>query len=170
MNLKQLAENRYSCRHYSAQAVEKDTLKSIFEVVRLAPSACNLQPWQFVAVTEPKLLAQLQACYSRDWFRTAPCCIVALGNHEQSWKRPQDGKDHCDIDLAIAIDHLTLAAAEKELATCWICHFDAAKCAEILNLPKNIEAIALIPIGYPAEKSIPEKKRKSMEEIVKFID
>ncbi len=167
---RQLVEKRYSCRNFSSQMIEKEKLESIFDVVRLAPSACNLQPWQFMVVTRAEILTKLYECYYRDWFRTAPCCIVVLGNHEQAWHRPNDGKDHCDIDLAIAIDHLTLAATDNGLGTCWVCNFDALKCAEILELPHHLEAVALIPIGYPAENSIPEKKRKSLDEIVQFID
>ncbi len=167
---KQLVEKRYSCRNFSSQAIEKEKLEFVLDVVRMAPSACNLQPWQFVVVMQPAMLEKLHECYSRDWFRTAPCCIVALGNHQQAWHRPNDGKDHCDIDLAIAIDHLTLAAADNGLGTCWVCNFDAKKCAEIVELPTHLEVIALMPIGYPAENSIPEKKRNPLNEIVQFID
>ncbi|NLI61622.1 MAG: nitroreductase, partial [Clostridiales bacterium] len=102
------------------------------------------------------------------WLKQAPVIIVACGDHSQSWKRG-DGKDHCDIDVAIAIDHMTLAAAEEGLGTCWICAFDAELCHEILELPEDMEVIALLPIGYPQEESDEERhnrQRKPLDQIV----
>jgi len=84
---------------------------------------------------------------------------------------PNRGKDHCDIDLAIAIDHITLAATDNGLATCWICKFDVMKCAEILKLPYNIYPVALIPLGYSSEKNNYSERhliRKSIDEIVSW--
>lgn len=68
--------------------------------------------------------------------------------------------------MAIAVDHITLQAAELGLGTCWICNFDAPKCSETLNLPEHIEPIAMIPVGYPEKENIPPKKRKTLEEII----
>ena len=137
----------------------------IMECVRLAPSAVNLQPWRFRIVTDQETIAKLQSCYKRDWLSTAPCIIVACANHEESWHRRADNKDHADIDLAIAVEHICLAATEQGLATCWVCNFDAAKCREQLALPENLEPIALVPLGY-AEDEMGEKKRKSLDEIM----
>ena len=137
----------------------------IMECVRLAPSAVNLQPWRFRIVTDQETIAKHQSCYKRDWLSTAPCIIVACANHEESWHRRADNKDHADIDLAIAVEHICLAATEQGLATCWVCNFDAAKCREQLALPENLEPIALVPLGY-AEDEMGEKKRKSLEEIM----
>ena len=89
------------------------------------------------------------------------------GDHSKSWKR-NDGKDHCDIDTAIAIDHMTLAATDLGLGTCWVCAFDAAKCRELLNLPENLEVITLLPMGYPADTAPENKKRQDISEIVSW--
>ena len=107
-------------------------------------------------------------CYPREWIKTAPAFIVAVGNHSEAWHRPSDGKDHTDIDLAIAIEHLCLAATSLGLGTCWVCNFDAKKCAELLRLPESAEPVAILPIGYPAESLIPEKKRKPVDEIIQW--
>lgn len=139
-------------------------------MTRLAPSAANKQPWKFVIVNEEPLLAEMKACYQKPWINSATVVIAACGNHEVSWKR-EDGKDACDIDLAIAIDHLTLAATSKDLATCWICKFDSLRAAELLHLPENLEVIALIPIGYPDDETDHERHerlRKPLDEIVGF--
>ena len=98
--------------------------------------------------------------------------IVACEDHSQSWKRGSDGKDHADIDVAIAVEHICLAAAEQGLGTCWVCNFDVARCKEVLNLPENIEPAVIIPLGYPEREeqfAESEKKRKGAEEIVSIL-
>ena len=166
MDFKDLAQRRYSVRSYQSMPVEREQLLKVLGAALLAPSAVNFQPWKFVVVTDPELLAQLHGCYHREWFKTAPACIVAIGDHDKGWHRPTDGKDYTDMDVAIAVDHLMLAATEIGLGTCWICHFNAEKCAEIFDLPANFEAIAMIPIGYPNSETIPEKKRKTLDQTV----
>lgn len=163
-----LVKKRTSVRDFSNQTIEKETLDYIIEAARLAPSAVNKQPWSFVVVQDTEKIKKLSESYNRDWFKTAPLCIVACGNHDESWRR-KDGKDYCDIDISIAVTHLILAATEKDLGTCWVCNFDKELCINILNLPENIEPIVLIPIGYPTNPAIfenNEKKRKSKEEII----
>lgn len=115
-------------------------------------------------------MEKLHACYPRDWFKATHTCVVAFGNHEQSWKRPKDGKDHCDIDVAIAVTHLMLSAEEQGLGTCWVGNFDEEKCKEIFDCPSHIEPIALIPIGYAEESKTYEKQRKSKDDIVAWIE
>lgn len=167
MHFFELIKKRYSVRGFKNTAVEPEKLKSVIEAARLAPSAVNFQPWKFFVITDKKILNELSKTYSREWFKTASTCIVACGNHQTSWKR-SDGKDHCDIDVAIAVEHIMLAATELGLGTCWVCNFDAKMCAEILNLPKELEPVAMIPIGYPDTDAV-EKKRKPIEEIVEYI-
>ena len=165
MTFRDLAEARFSLRNYDSRPIEQEKIDCLLECVRLAPSAVNFQPCVFYVVTDQALLAQLQDCYNRDWFKTAPMCIVAYGNHQQAWHRKLDGKDHTDIDVAIAVDHLTLAAVDMGLGSCWICNFDAQKCAQVLDLPEGVEPIAMVPIGYAATDEQPLKKRKSHDEL-----
>lgn len=167
MNFKELVKKRYSVRKYEDKEVKKETLEKILEVVRNAPSAANKQPWHFFVITEDDMKSKVCETYKLDWMKKAPVIIVACGDHSQSWKR-DDGKDHCDIDVSIAIDHLTLAAAEEGLGTCWVCAFDAKQVSEILELPSHLEPIALIPIGYPLDKDVRDKKRKDFEQIVSW--
>ena len=164
-----LAKERYSVRKYENRPVEKDKIMQVLEAARYAPSAVNKQPVRFTVVTDPGKIEELIEAYDRAWSRKAPAVIVAIGDHEESYKR-KDGKDHCDIDVAIAVDHLILAAAEIGLGTCWVCAFDKGIVSKALDLPENQEPIVMIPIGYPDHSARPEKKRKSMDEIVTFID
>jgi len=165
MSFLELAKKRYSVRKYKDQPVEREKLLQVLEAARNAPSACNFQPWHFIVLTDETIKSKVAETYPRDWFKKAPVVIVACGDHSVSWKRA-DEKDHRDVDLAIAVEHMALAAAELGLGTCWICAFDAKRCHEILALPDNLEVIALLPLGYPEEERIPDKNRKRLEEIV----
>ena len=110
-----LVKARRSVRAFEPTKVERAKLEYMLEVARLAPSAVNFQPWSFVVVREPERLKALYECYPREWFASAPVCIVVCGDHAASWKRSADNKDFCDVDVAIATEHLALAAAEQEL-------------------------------------------------------
>lgn len=165
----ELIRKRCSIRSYSSRAVEKEKTDYILEAARLAPSACNLQPWRFIVIESPEGREKIRACYEREWFGKAPLYVVVCCDHRHSWKRPSDGKDHADIDAAIATEHLCLAAAEQGLGTCWVCHFDAQRCARSFSLPEGMEPVALIPVGYPAEPDLFErtpKRRKPEDEVI----
>lgn len=166
MEFKKLIQQRYSVRNFLPREVELHKLETILEAGRMAPSAVNFQPWHFIVVCDKQVLAHLAECYHREWFATAPSCIVICGDHKQSWHRREDGKDHCDIDAAIAIDHMTLQAVELGLGTCWVCNFDVQKTRQLFNLPDHIEPIAFLPIGYPQSDEIPPKKRKASTDVI----
>jgi nitroreductase len=167
MDFLSLAKARHSVRKYDvSRPVEQDKLDYVMECVRMAPSAVNYQPWKFYIAKEATMLDAVSSCYANEWLKTAPCIIVACVDHRQSWHRQRyDNKDHADIDIAIAVDHLCLAATEQGLGTCWICNFDADKCREVLQLDAEVEPAVLIPIGYAIDPGR-EKKRKNMDEIV----
>ncbi len=165
MDFNQLCIERASVRAYRPEPISDEILLQVLEAGRMAPSACNKQPWLFIVVDDPKILQQVQQAYPREWFNTAPQVIIVCGDHSASWKRPEDGKDHCDIDVTIAVDHLTLQAADLGLGTCWICNFDPQKILALLNLPPHLEPVALLPIGFPAAPSSIDKKRKPMHEV-----
>ena len=165
MDFLELVKLRYSCRGYLPKSVEQEKLDYLMECVRFAPSAVNRQPWLFRIVTDEADRAKLQECYSREWFRTAPVYIVASVLHDEEWVRA-DGKHHGDIDIAIAVEHLCLAATEQGLATCWVCNFDAEKCRQLFDIAENEEPAVLIPLGYAADEP-KAKTRKPMEEITR---
>ena len=168
-----LAKKRFSCRSYETKPVEEDKIQQIIEAARIAPSANNSQPWFFYVISKDKnLLGQIYKTYHREWFNDAPVVIVACANTEAAWKRSYDRKNHAVVDVSIAIDHITLAATDLGLSTCWICDFKTAPVKEALNLPSELEPIALIPVGYCNSKAVLnrfDKKRKATDEIAKFI-
>ena len=170
MSFKSLSLLRYSVRTYKKElSVEDVKLKYILECVRLAPSAVNYQPWKFLVLKSEEARQKVYPCYDRPWFREAPVIIVCCADHAQSWKRRSDGKDHADVDVAIATEHLCLAAAEQGLGTCWVCNFDAEGIRKAFSLPDNLEPVALVPLGYPANEAAPEKTRKSLDEITEEL-
>ncbi|MBQ9559693.1 MAG: nitroreductase family protein [Bacteroidaceae bacterium] len=164
MDFLELTKKRYSCRAYQPRDVEREKVDYVMECVRLAPSAVNKQPWRFRIIHKEEDREGLQQCYNREWFKTAPLYVVATVLHGEEWVRA-DGKRHGHIDVAIAVEHLCLAATEQGLATCWVCNFDAERCRQLLGLPENEEPVVLIPLGYAADEP-KAKSRKAMDEIL----
>lgn len=166
MNFLQLIRERHSVRAFRAETVSDVLLKQVVDAGRLAPSACNNQPWCFIVIDDQVVLDQIHDAYPRDWFSKTQQIIAVCGDHEHSWKRSYDSKDHLDIDVAIAVDHMALMAAELGLGTCWVCHFDPIKVSKALALPSHIEPMVLLPIGYPAIIDAPSKNRKNISEVM----
>ena len=164
MRFLDLTKQRYSCRSYQERAVEKEKIEYVMECVRMSPSAVNRQPWRFRVVESDAERQKLCQCYNREWFATAPTYIIASVLHDEEWVR-SDGKHHGNIDVAIAVEHLCLAAAEQGLGTCWVCNFDVELCSRLFDIPANEEVAVLIPIGYAADEP-KEKVRKNIDAIV----
>ena len=165
MDFDQIIASRFSVRSYTSQKIDQSLILEILEAARLAPSAVNFQPWDFIVITDPENLADFQEVYPRNWFKEAPACIVVCSDHTKSWKRKSDGKDFADVDAAIVIDHLVLKATDLGLGTCWVCNFDVEMVRKKLRVPDHIEPIALIPLGYTTSEA-PPKSRKPLEEMV----
>lgn len=164
-NFLDLASKRSSIRSFKDQSVPEELLERVLEAGRIAPSACNFQPWHFIVVRAPEQLDKLSACYKLDWFRSAPIVIAICADTEKAWSRKRDNKSYADVDAAIAIDHMTLCAADLDLGTCWVAAFKPDVVREVLELPDHIEAIGLLPLGWPDEipKTTP---RKELSEIL----
>lgn len=166
MEFLELARKRYSVRAYKSDAVEDDKLNQVLEAARLAPTACNLQPFQLIVIHTKGKEAELRRIYGASWFVQAPLVICVCGIPSESWRR-RDGKNYCDVDVTIAMDHLILAAASLGLGTCWVGAFNPAAAREVLKLPDDVEPVAFTPLGYPAD-NLKSKKRKSLEELVRY--
>lgn len=164
-----LSQARFSARKFTSEAVSQEDLDYIMQCVQLAPSAVNRQPWLWLIVRSAEAKEKLQECYDREWFKTAPMYIVGMKNVNENWVRRYDEKSHGDIDVAIATEHLCLAATERGLGTCWVCNYDTEKMQQLF--PRGgYEAVVIIPIGHIAEDCPhAEKKRKDMSEIVEEI-
>ena len=170
MNLadfRRLAETRRSVRAYKPDPVPEDLLRDILDAARLAPSACNKQPWRFVVLRDPAAIRRLAPAYSRDWFLAAPVVVAVCVSPAEGWVRPYDARSYAFVDGAIAMDHLTLAAAAAGLGTCWIAAFEPEAARAALSLPDGWEIVALTPLGYPAHDPSPRpRSRKPLSDVL----
>ena len=168
-NMLALSQERFSARKFTSEAVSQEDVDYMMECVRLAPSAVNRQPWHWLIVRSDEAKEKLRECYDREWFKTAPMYIVGMKNVNENWVRRYDEKPHGDIDVAIAAEHLCLAATERGLGTCWVCNYDTDKMQQFFPR-ESFEAVVIIPLDHIAEDCPhAEKKRKEMNEIVEEI-
>jgi nitroreductase len=167
MEFYEVISKRRSIRAYKKDPVEDSKLSRILNAARLAPTAANRQPYSLIVVKDEDTKIRLKDAYSQEWFFTAPVIICACALPDDAWKR-NDGKGYVDVDVAIAMDHLILAASAEGLGTCWIAAFKPEVVREVLNIPDNMEPLVLTPLGYP--ETIPEPTfRKPLEEMVREI-
>ncbi len=166
MDFQDLIKERYSVRAYQSQPVEEEKLRRVLDAARLAPTAANRQPIQFVVMRTLGREEDLKRMYKKEWLSQAPYVLCACAVYDGAWSRI-DGKNYSEVDATIAMDHLILAATELGLGTCWIAAFDPAEVREVLKLPAGVEPIALTPLGYPADQP-KEKKRKQLSELVRY--
>jgi nitroreductase len=154
---------RYSCRAYQDKSIEQDKLDCILEAARLAPSARNTQDWRFVVVTDRDTKRKVAGTTNRpEVFEKAGAIIAACSNSDEIMRC---GQAIGPIDVAIALEHISLQAADLGLGTCWIGSFDTDKVRRILAIPEDVAIIELMTVGYPAD-SKPEPKREPIEKIV----
>ena len=157
MDLFEAIQKRYSCRAYADTPVESEKIKRILEAARLAPSARNIQDWRFVVVADEKTRQLLQAAAANQPFvGQAPVIIAACSC--ASKRMNLCGQPYSSINVAIAIEHIALAATALGLATCWVGSFKPYQVRKILNIPSSIEVVELMTLGYPAEKGASPKR------------
>jgi len=177
MDFIELVKKRKSVRGYSDKPVENEKLNYILECARRSPSAGNKQVARFVIVKDKNLRERIvKACpFFNSFLSSAPIIVVACAAEPSSMHNEQD---YYLVDVAIAMEHLVLGAAEKGLGTCWIAAFDERKVKEILGIPKKARVVAITPLGYPGgEKLFPKamgfiaklRGKKKLAEIA-FLD
>jgi nitroreductase len=166
MTVQEAIQNRYSVRAYEERAVEEDKLGRVLEAARLAPSAGNRQEWRFVVVRDAETRRRLMdAANGQAFVASAPVLIAACAEGEQHVMTC--GQLSYPIDVAIALEHIALAAAEEGLGTCWIGAFKEDQVKKILGIPEAVRVVELMPLGYPATEA-PAKRRLELDEIVKW--
>ena len=163
MDLMQAIRTRRSIRNFLDRSVEEEKLLAVLEAGRLAPSARNMQDWRFIVVRDAATRQRLaEAARDQQFVAQAPVVIAACGTSDLVMTC---GQPAYAIDVAIALDHMTLAAASLDLGTCWIGAFYEDKVKEILGVPQEVRVVALLPLGYPAKQPGP-RPRKTLDEIV----
>ncbi len=167
MNVNEAIRMRKSVRRYRSTDVEEEKLTEILEAARLAPSASNRQEWRFIVVRDAMTRRQLaNAANQQAFVADAPvviACCAMTDNHLMACGQP------CyPIDVAIAIDHMTLVAASLGLGTCWIGAFEEPAVRGILHIPRDVRIVELLTLGYPTDPSIKQKNRLALQQIVHY--
>lgn len=166
MDFQKLAETRRSVRAYRPDPVPEPLLLQVLEAARLAPSACNRQPFRVLVVRTKGLEPELLRVYPKEWFVQAPLVLAVCSVPGEAWVRSRhDGWSAAETDATIATDHLLLAAADLGLGTCWISSFDPKAAREVLGLPDGVVPVSFTPLGWPADEAAP-KERKPLEALV----
>ena len=170
MNVFEAIRTRRSVRAYSPQPIPPDVMEKMRQALRFAPSAGNLQPWHFIFVVQADLRRKLaEAANGQLWMADAPVTVVACGFPQEAFKAMGGRGSSAGVDVAIAVDHLTLAAVAEGLGTCWIGAFDEAQAKRLLGVPRRAKVVAMTPLGYPASPDmnhpLEESRRKGPAEI-----
>ena len=177
MNFMDLVSRRQSVRGYRDKPVEREKIEKCLQAARLAPSACNAQPWRFVVIDSPDMKDDVaKATFSQlvpmnKFTLTVPAFIVVVSEKpnltSQIGGMIKNNQFHL-IDIGIAVEHICLAAAEQGLGTCILGWFDEKSVKKLLNIPRQKRVELMISIGYPASDEIRPKTRKDLTQIVSF--
>jgi nitroreductase len=171
-----LINSRQSDRKYSDKPVEKEKLERIIEAGRMAPSACNAQPWKFIVVTDPELVLKIADAASakligmNSFVAQAPAIMVIVRekpNMSSKVGATIKNKDYSLIDIGIATENICLQAKAEQLGSCIIGWFDERQIKKLLKIPKSKRVELIITLGYSLSEQR-EKKRKPSEEIVSY--
>ena len=156
-------KGRRSVRAFeSGKDVSEKTVNGLIDAARWAPSAGNIQPWEFIVVRRPEIKKRLaEAAFNQSFIEEAPVVIVVCADENRSSERyGQRGRTlYCIQDTAAAIQNIHLAAYSAGLGTCWVGAFKEEKASEILKIPKGTRPVALIPVGYASKFPSPRSKR-----------
>ena len=170
MNFKDLTAQRYSLRKFSDRPVEDEKLQLILEAAQSAPTAHNLQPQRIFVLRSPEALAKADACFVCHFH--PPVILAVAYDAPEAWKREDDGKNHGEIDAALAVMQMMLQAAELGLGTTYVGMFDPQKLLAAFPEMAGLTPIAMLPLGYPAEGAHPARlhaQRKPLEETVRYL-
>lgn len=168
MDFYDVIRTRRSIRSYKPSPISKEVLNRVLDAVRIAPSGSNRQPWNFIIVKNEELKRRLvPACGNQRFIAEAPVLIVACGHNVNYDRGGYMGDMSMLVDVSIAFTHLILAARAEELGTCWIGAFDNEEVKGILNIPEDVNVVAITPLGYPKGEGFTEPGlRKPLTEIV----
>jgi nitroreductase len=170
MDVLKAVKERRSIRAFKSDEVSPEIVEKLLDAARWAPSAGNIQPWEFIVVRKPEIKRALaEAALDQTFIEEAAVVLVVCANGSRSSQRyGMRGKTlYCIQDTAAAIQNINLAAYSLGLGTCWVGAFMEEKAREILKTPPEVRPIAIIPIGYPTEVP-PPRSRRPLNEVVHY--
>ncbi len=167
MNVHEAIRARYSVRRFRPDPVPESNLHRVLEAARLAPSSSNRQEWRFVVVRNEARRRELAtAANNQMWIADAPVIIAAIGTDPSSVMTC--GVPRYAVDVSIAVDHMTLAATEEGLGSCWIGAFSQEGARKAIGVADSCIIVTLLPLGFPSSDSVVTKSRKRLEEVVRY--
>lgn len=165
MDLMELMGQRYSCRRFTDEQLTDEELATILEAGRIAPSACNNQPWRFIVLQSEEELAKVDACSKCRY--GAQTVILVCFDKEASAKNPDVTPDYGWIDCGLALMQMALAAENLGIASCIVGAYEPAKAREALNIPDNLITYQFLMLGHSdMQPSRMHYDRLPMEQIV----
>jgi len=170
LNIFDLFKSRRSIRSFKSEDIPNEYIKKILEAARWAPSAGNIQPWEFIVIRNPETKREIaRAALNQTFIEEAPVVIVVCADESRSgWAYGSRGASlYCIQDTAAATENMLLAACALGLGACWVGAFREDEVKRILKVPGGLRPVAIVPIGYPAERPNPPPKRP-LEEVVHY--
>jgi len=170
MDILDAVRGRRSIRAFKSQAVPPEIVEKLIDAARWAPSAGNIQPWEFIIVRKQEIKRRLaEAALDQTFIEKAPAVIVVCANENRSSQGyGVRGKTlYCIQDTAAAIQNILLVAYSLGLGTCWVGAFREEKAREILKVPQGTRPVAIVPVGYPDEASS-SASRRPLKQIVHY--
>lgn len=158
--------NRRSIRSYEEGAVTEDQIRTLIEAASYAPSAGNIQPWEFVVVRDPQIKMRLSAAALHQVFIEEASVVIVICANEARSRQGYGSRGanlYCIQDTAAATENLLLAAYALGLGTCWIGAFREDAARRVLNVPSHLRPVAIIPVGIPSESPSPRRRRPLAE-------
>jgi len=174
MQFLQLAAKRQSTRKYLEKSVEREKIERCLEAARLAPSACNCQPWKFIVVNDQELKNIIanqtfgKVLSFNRFTLQAPVLVLIIAQKQIAFARFAafiKKRPFKYFDIGIAAEHFCLQAAEEGLGTCMLGWFKSKIIKKKLHIPRNKRVELLITLGYPSSGEIREKKRKDIDQM-----
>lgn len=176
-NFFELVEKRESCRNYSDKPVTKEQLIKCISAARLAPSACNSQPWSFIVVNNRKKAVELAKCTQsmgmNKFTDNAPAFIVITeekANLSATVGAKFKKQEYAQMDIGIATAHICYSATEQGLSTCIIGWFNEKSVKELLNIHEDKRVRLIISIGYANYQNLRNKSRKNLDDIMQYLE
>lgn len=166
MTVLDVIRERGSIRRYEDRSIPKDVMDKVLEAARLAQSAGNRQPWEFIVVQEKDVKKKLASAASNQSLVDEAAAVIVCIAHPENCGHV-GSLDSFLVDVAIAVENMALVSWEMALGSCWIGAYNEEKVKQLLDIPKNLPVVSLFTLGYPAEKQA-SKRRKPMEQIVHY--
>ncbi len=170
MDFKDLAQKRRSVRRFKNEEIPEELIYELLETATFAPSAGNVQPWKFMVVKSPANKKKLaRAALNQSWMVEAPVIVVVMADLDRAFR--SYGKRGVSLyaiqDTAAAVQNLLLASRAVDIASCWVGAFSEDDVTAALSLPSYLRPVALVPLGYPAERPVMKPRRALAEVLVK---